>query len=191
MPGAAATPCTLRRARLASCLAAAGERHPIAGLDPVNCTPQLGVPGAWYDRLPHFRMGFTPSSGEEIQSAKEIERTRTHFRHSMLASDYLLQGAVSLLKKVRDGKLRLDRTIEVSVTNTTEKKNLLKRLVPNLATLVQLLRQNRTDFYIAIGKRQPHEIRHAAWRRLVRRRNKAVRLIEELNLRTTRLQQYR
>ena len=110
------------------------------------------------------------------------------FRHSMLASDYLLQGAVALLKKVRDGKLRLDRTIEVSVTNTAEKKNLLKRLTPNLKTLVQLLRQNRKDFYLAIDKRQPMELRRAAWRRLVRRRNKAVRLIEDLNLRTNRLQ---
>ena len=40
------------------------DRHPILGIDPVNCTPQLGVPGPWSDRLPHFRMGFTPSSGE-------------------------------------------------------------------------------------------------------------------------------
>jgi xylitol oxidase len=55
-------------------VAAAGERHPIAGLDPVNCTPQLGAPGAWYDRLPHFRMGFTPSSGEEIQSEYFVRR---------------------------------------------------------------------------------------------------------------------
>ena len=39
------------------------ERHLILGLDPVNCTPQLGRPGSWADRLPHFRMGFTPSSG--------------------------------------------------------------------------------------------------------------------------------
>ena len=37
-------------------------RHPILGLDPVHCTPQLGTPGPWSDRLPHFRMGFTPSS---------------------------------------------------------------------------------------------------------------------------------
>jgi xylitol oxidase len=44
------------------------ERHPIEGLDPVAATPQLGVPGPWFDRLPHFRMGFTPSSGAEIQS---------------------------------------------------------------------------------------------------------------------------
>ncbi len=44
------------------------ERHPILGLDPVHCSPQLGVAGPWYERLPHFRMGFTPSNGEEIQS---------------------------------------------------------------------------------------------------------------------------
>ena len=54
--------------------AAAVEHHPIPGLDPVNCTPQLGVPGPWYDRLPHFRMGFTPSSGEEIQSEYFVAR---------------------------------------------------------------------------------------------------------------------
>jgi xylitol oxidase len=42
--------------------------HPLPGMDPVNCTSQLGVPGAWSDRLPHFQMGFTPSAGEEIQS---------------------------------------------------------------------------------------------------------------------------
>jgi len=49
-------------------VAATAERHPIPGLDPANSTPQLGVPGPWYDRLPHFRMGFMPSSGAEIQS---------------------------------------------------------------------------------------------------------------------------
>jgi xylitol oxidase len=54
--------------------AATEERHPILGIDPVNCTPQLGVPGLWSDRLPTFRMGFTPSSGEEIQSEFLIPR---------------------------------------------------------------------------------------------------------------------
>jgi xylitol oxidase len=54
--------------------AADRERHPIAGLDPVNCTPQLGSPGPWWDRLPHFRMGFTPSSGAEIQSEFLVSR---------------------------------------------------------------------------------------------------------------------
>jgi xylitol oxidase len=52
------------------------DRHPILGLDPVNCTPQLGVPGGWADRLPHFRMGFTPSAGEEIQSEYHLPRAQ-------------------------------------------------------------------------------------------------------------------
>jgi RNA polymerase primary sigma factor len=141
-------------------------------------------------RMYLMQMGEIPllTRAEEIAAAKEIERTRTRFRHSMLATDYVLQGAVALLKKVRDGKLRLDRTIEVSVTNTSEKKNLLRRMGPNLKTLDQLLHLNRGDFAVAISKTQPTAARRAAWRRLVRRRNKAIRLIEELHLRTTRLQ---
>lgn len=47
---------------------AAIELHPIAQISPVSCTPQLGVPGPWHERLPHFRMDFTPSSGEELQT---------------------------------------------------------------------------------------------------------------------------
>jgi xylitol oxidase len=54
--------------------AATVDRHPIIELDPVNCTPQLGAPGRWSDRLPHFRMGFTPSSGAELQSEYLIPR---------------------------------------------------------------------------------------------------------------------
>src|SRR5207302_1226114 len=42
--------------------------HPIAELSAENCTEQMGVPGPWFERLPHFRMGFTPSAGKELQS---------------------------------------------------------------------------------------------------------------------------
>jgi xylitol oxidase len=42
--------------------------HPIAEFAAQNCTEQMGVPGLWYERLPHFRMGFTPSAGKELQS---------------------------------------------------------------------------------------------------------------------------
>jgi xylitol oxidase len=62
------------RDELFGATAASVERHPIIGLDPVNCTPQLGVPGPWSERLPHFRMGFTPSSGDEIQSEYLLAR---------------------------------------------------------------------------------------------------------------------
>ncbi len=53
---------------------ATDTRHPIPGLDPANVTEQLGVSGSWYDRIPHFRMGFTPSNGEEIQSEWFVRR---------------------------------------------------------------------------------------------------------------------
>jgi xylitol oxidase len=59
---------------LLGAVAATVDRHPILGLDPVNCSPQLGVPGLWCDRLPHFRMGFTPSSGQELQSEYLVPR---------------------------------------------------------------------------------------------------------------------
>jgi xylitol oxidase len=48
--------------------------HPIVELSAENCTEQLGVPGPWYERLPHFRMGFTPSAGKELQSEFFVPR---------------------------------------------------------------------------------------------------------------------
>jgi alditol oxidase len=42
--------------------------HPIVELSAENCTEQMGVAGVWYERLPHFKMGFTPSSGKELQA---------------------------------------------------------------------------------------------------------------------------
>ena len=48
--------------------------HPIAELSAENCTEQMGVPGRWYERMPHFRMGFTPSSGKELQSEYFVPR---------------------------------------------------------------------------------------------------------------------
>ena len=48
--------------------------HPIAELSSENCTEQMGVPGPWYDRLPHFKMGFTPSAGKELQSEYFVHR---------------------------------------------------------------------------------------------------------------------
>jgi xylitol oxidase len=49
-------------------LPATVDRHPIVEFDATPCTPQLGRPGLWSERLPHFRMGYIPSSGEEIQT---------------------------------------------------------------------------------------------------------------------------
>jgi len=141
-------------------------------------------------RIYLMQMGEIPllTRREEIAAAREIERSRTLFRYSMLASDYLLQGAYALLEKVREGRLRLDRTVEVSVTNLRGKRHIQKLLEPNLRTLRHLLQQNRRDFAVAISKSRPMRERREAWRRLVVRRYKAVRLVEELGLRTQRLQ---
>lgn len=56
-------------------IAATSQRHPIPGVDGTPATQQLGVPGPWVDRLPHFRMEFTPSAGEEIQSEYLVPRS--------------------------------------------------------------------------------------------------------------------
>jgi xylitol oxidase len=53
---------------------ATGPMHPVPGADPVHCTAQQGVPGPWHERLPHFRPGFTPSSGAELQSEYLLPR---------------------------------------------------------------------------------------------------------------------
>jgi len=48
--------------------AATRNLHPIVTMSAENCTDQMGVPGPWYNRLPHFKMGFVPSGGKELQS---------------------------------------------------------------------------------------------------------------------------
>lgn len=48
--------------------------HPIVEISAENCTEQMGVVGPWYERMPHFRMDFTPSSGKELQSEFFVAR---------------------------------------------------------------------------------------------------------------------
>ena len=71
-------------------VAAMVDRNPIFELDPTSCTPQLGRPGLWSDRLPHFRMGYTPSRGQEIQSEYLFPR-----RHAM--------GAIEAVRALAEG----------------------------------------------------------------------------------------
>jgi xylitol oxidase len=61
--------------------------HPIVELSAENCTEQMGVPGPWYERLPHFRMGFTPSAGKELQT--EYFVPRQHAVEAILAVERL------------------------------------------------------------------------------------------------------
>ncbi len=53
-----------------------GPRHPVPGMSPQHCTTQLGEPGPWHERLPHFRLDFTPSAGRELQSEFLLPRAR-------------------------------------------------------------------------------------------------------------------
>jgi alditol oxidase len=53
---------------------ATGPRHPLPGMDALNCTQQLDVPGPWLERLPHFRHEFTPSAGNELQTEYLLPR---------------------------------------------------------------------------------------------------------------------
>ena len=127
------------------------------------------------------------SREEEVQAAQRIEFTQKRYRTQLLASDYVLRGATDLLKKVRDGELRIDRTVEVSVTNMAEKRRIMQQVNPNLQTIEYLLKQNRYDFQAMIGKRHTQAFRRDAWRKLRKRRFKIVRLIEELGLRETKI----
>jgi len=74
--------------------------HPIASVDAVNCTEQMGVIGPAYDRLPHFRMGFTPASGDELQVEYFVPREyavpaiRTLRRHRDQLAALLLMGEI-------------------------------------------------------------------------------------------------
>jgi alditol oxidase len=75
--------------------------HPIASLSAENCTDQMGVPGPWYERLPHFKMGFTPSAGKELQS--EYFVPRKHAVEAILAIEKLHEqiGPHLLITEIR------------------------------------------------------------------------------------------
>lgn len=148
---------------------------------------------SWSDdpvRMYLTQMGEIPllTRKEEIRLAKTIEDTRQIFRHRLLECDYVIQNAFNILKRVHRGELPFDRTVQVSVTDRLEKEQILGRLPHNLATIDQLLRDNRRDYIAALNKKVKKSERTQAWKRLGRRRRKAVKLIEELGLRTQRLE---
>ncbi len=136
------------------------------------------------------QMGEIPllTRAEEIRLAKRIEITRRHFRARLLECDYVIQMAFKVLKRVHNGELPFDRTVQVSVTDRLEKEQILGRLPHNLTTLAVLLKRNRRDYRIALSKTYSKAQRKKAWQQLGYRRRRAVRLVEELGLRTHRIE---
>ena len=148
---------------------------------------------SWSDdpvRMYLTQMGEIPllTRKEEIRLAKKIEITRRQFRAKLLECDYVMQAAFKVIGRVHQGELPFDRTVQVSVTDRLEKEQILGRLPHNLATVEVLLKRNRRDYHLAISKSQAKSRRKVAWQGLARRRRKTVRLIEELGLRTQRIE---
>jgi alditol oxidase len=81
--------------------AAQTDRHPIPGMDPINCTPQLGKPGAWWECVPHFRIGFTPGVGQELQSEYLVPR-----RHGLSAIEAVRRMAQRIRPLLQSAEIR-------------------------------------------------------------------------------------
>ncbi|MGZ3471764.1 MAG: RNA polymerase sigma factor RpoD [Isosphaeraceae bacterium] len=124
---------------------------------------------------------------QEINLAKKIEVTRKKFRRKVLECHFALALVVDVLKKVSEGDLPFDRTVKVSVTENLEKDQILGRMPHNLKTLEHLMECNVRDFRVFVREREPAG-RLALLANLKRRRFKAVNLVEELSIRTQKVQ---
>jgi RNA polymerase primary sigma factor len=125
---------------------------------------------------------------QEIALAKKIEVTRKRFRRKVLECDGALAQVVDTLKRVHCGELPFDRTVKVSLTENLEKDKILQRMPHNLRTLEHLMAQNQEDFQKLLDSRTAEEDRRHLRRQLRVRRRKAVTLVEELSIRTQKVQ---
>ncbi len=136
------------------------------------------------------QMGEIPllSRQEEVYLAKKIEQTRNCFRRKLLECDFVLRKTCRVLDNVAQGATPFDRTLQVSAADNREKSQIQARLEPNLVTIRNILDRNRVNYRIATSKdRKPAE-RRKAWMDLGRGRRRAVKLMQELNPRTQRLE---
>ncbi len=155
--------------------------------------PTLDDSGKWSDdpvRLYLTQMAEIPllEREQEVSLAMRIETARRRFRRAVLGCDFAMAATVEALEKVHTGALPFDRTIKVSLTERLTKEQILARMPHNLRTLQHLLEENRRDFLTVIRRRLPMPLRQEAWRRFLCRRRKALTLVEELSLRTRRVQ---
>ncbi len=126
---------------------------------------------------------------EEIRLAKKIETTRMIFRRRVLENDYCAQAAVEILEMVDDGELPFDRTMKISTAEDDAKGKIAARIPVNLKTIKRLFELNRFDWQ---ELEQPATRGRARIARLqdaiAKRRRKMATLLEELSLRTSKIQ---
>jgi len=125
---------------------------------------------------------------EEVTLAKKIELSRKLFRRNLLRSFSALQATVETLDKVYASELPFDRTIKVSLTERLTKEHILARMPHNLPLLKHLMHDQQQDFEILISRSEPTEARQQARQRYLERRAKMLKLVEELSLRSRRVQ---
>jgi RNA polymerase primary sigma factor len=123
----------------------------------------------------------------EVSLARKIELARMAFRRKMLESDYCARNAVEILGQVFDGTLSFDRTMKISTAENLVRSVIRKRLPLNLETVNKLLEQNKVLFSKYISCQDPDEGRRIA-KKMSRNRRKIATLLEELSLRTSRIQ---
>ncbi|MER3415231.1 MAG: RNA polymerase sigma factor RpoD [Gemmataceae bacterium] len=128
------------------------------------------------------------SRDQEIELARRIEITRQRFRRKVLECGYALAQAVETLRRVHQGDLPFDRTVKISVTENLEKDQILQRMPHNLRTLEHLMAQNVEDFRHLMNPRLPRDQADQIRRRLALRQRKCVVLVEELSVRTQKVQ---
>ncbi|MCX5672413.1 MAG: RNA polymerase sigma factor RpoD [Planctomycetota bacterium] len=136
------------------------------------------------------QMGEIPllTRDEEIFLAKRIELTRKQFRRKVLASDLAISSAIDVLRQVESGELPFDRTMKICISENLAKNTIIKRAPENLTTSEKLLEANRRDYEDLVAPGTKEEMAEASRRRMRARRQKCVQLIEELSLRTSRIQ---
>ncbi len=125
---------------------------------------------------------------EEIRLAKKIELTRKRFRRNLLRSYSALEATVKTLERVQRGELPFDRTIKVSLTERLTKDQVQARMPHNLPLLRNLMQAQQDDFRLLTSRSAALEAKTQARVRYIRRREKMLVLVEELSLRTRRVQ---
>ncbi|MGB2863120.1 MAG: sigma-70 family RNA polymerase sigma factor [Sedimentisphaerales bacterium] len=135
------------------------------------------------------QMGQIPllTRNSEISLARKIELARMAFRRKMLQCDYCARNSLDLLQQVHNGSMSFDRTIKVGTAQNMTKSVIKKRLPENIKTVDQLLEVNQSLFRQTLRNQNKSESKQAL-KRLRRSKRKIATLLEELSLRTSRIQ---